>query len=291
MDRIRFIINPKSGSRRYSNLRDLITGGIDKSKFQVEISYTEAAGHATQLCLEALDDGVDFIAAVGGDGTINEVCRAMISTSATLAIVPIGSGNGLARHLGIPLNIDEAIRLINKKKVTKIDTAKVNDTPFVSIAGIGFDALVAKEFEKSRKRGFLNYFLISAGRFPGYKPKKYKLLFNDGTEITEQALLVCFANSNQFGYNTTIAPHARLDDGKLDICIVKKPRVFEMPLIARLLLIKRIDQSPLVQIIPSEGLTINRKKNSVVNIDGEAIKLKKKLVIKVNPLSLNVLIP
>lgn len=289
--RILFIANPFSGKKKKQDISKQIFSKLDGRRFDIEIKNTDSAGHARQLSRDAVKSRVDVIVAVGGDGTINEVASEMINSDTILGIIPRGSGNGLARHLGIPQTLPRALQLINECHSTKIDTATVNDIPFVSIAGIGFDALVAKEFAKSRQRGFITYFNVIAQHFLKYKPKKYKLIFDDHPPLTTRALFVSFANSNQFGYNTTIAPNAKLNDGKLDVCIVKKPELIEIPLIANLLLLKRIDRSEYVRIVQSKGLTVKRKKNRVVNIDGEAIKVGKALEVKINPMSLNVIIP
>lgn len=290
-NRILFIINPASGKRKKQDISNLIHEKIDADRFEINISYTESPGHASRLSKKAVDSGVDVIVAVGGDGTINEVASEMINSEVILGIIPGGSGNGLARHLGIPHDVPKALTLINECHSTKIDTAQVNGMPFVSIAGTGFDALVAKKFAKSQQRGFIAYFNIVTQYYFKYKPRKYKLLFDDHPSITLRALFISFANSNQFGYNTTIAPNAKLNDGKLDICIVKKPELIEIPVIANLLLLKRIDKSEHVSIIQSSGLVVKRKKKSMVNIDGEPVKTENTLHIKINPLSLNVIIP
>lgn len=289
--RICFIINPISGKKRIRDISKLIHSSLDNDRFDIEIKYTRAAGHAKQLSNEAVYDKTDIIVAVGGDGTINEVASEMINTDVILGIIPRGSGNGLARHLGIPRPVRRTLELINTGHFMQIDTATINNKPFVSIAGIGFDALVANEFAKNKQRGFLTYFNIIANRFMSYKPKKYQLKFDEGNTVETKAFFISFANSNQFGYNTTIAPSAKLNDGKLDICIVNKPAVFKIPRIANLLLLKRIDESEEVHIIQTTGLTVKRKKNRIVNVDGEPIRLSKKLSIKINPLSLNVIIP
>lgn len=286
-----FIINPISGGRRGLNLPTIINKGIDRSKFNIEIRHTEYAGHASEISKKLVKDGTDIIVAVGGDGTINEVASQMIDTKSILGVIPRGSGNGLARHLGIPRTAAKALELINLTHTTKIDTATINDKPFISIAGIGFDAFVAKQFTKSKRRGFFTYFKIIAENYHDYKPKKYNIKFNSGKTIDTEAFFISFANSNQFGFNASIAPNAKLNDGKLDICIVKKPFIVEVPLIANLLLLRRIDLSPHVEIIPSSGLIIEQTKNRVANVDGEAIKLGKKLNIQAKPLSLNIIIP
>ncbi len=289
--RILFIVNPISGWRRRRNLVQLINDHIDRNKYDITIALTKYAGHAIEISRDAVKDNYNVIVAVGGDGTVNEVASQMINSNSTLGIIPGGSGNGLARHLNIPLIATRAINLLNKGVESRIDTATVNGRPFISIAGIGFDALVAKKFAKSPRRGFLTYFRIAANEFMTYKPKKYTLSFDDGLYIKRRAFFIAFANSNQFGYNAKIAPNARLNDGKIDICIAQKPNVFQTPVVANLLLLKLIDKSPLMDIIPTTGVTIEQKKNRVINIDGEPVKISKKLTVKVVPSSLKVIIP
>ena len=287
---IRFIVNPFSGKNEHHHISEIIQSAVDLEKYEFEICLTEFAGHAQQLCREAVESGTNIVVAVGGDGTINEVASQVIHTKTILGIVPIGSGNGLARHLGIPLSVKKAIQLINKCNTAAIDTATINGKAFVSIAGIGFDALVAREFSKNGKRGFFSYLRIITKEYRSYKPKNYILKFDDGEEIKTSALFISFANSNQFGYNTSIAPHAKLDDGKLDVCIVQKPRILAMPLIANLLFLKQVHRSPFVEIIPASRLTVKRSSRGV-NMDGEAVKLKRNLTIEVNSLSLRIIIP
>jgi len=288
--KVLFIINPNSGKKKHHLLTQSIDQLMDKSKFEVEAVFTKYAGHAIELSRDAVKSGFDIIVAVGGDGTINEVAGQMIHTEVVLGIVPMGSGNGLARHLGIPRNVEKAVQLINQFDFSKIDTCMVNDTHFVSIAGVGFDALVAKYFAQGERRGFLGYFTVVANKYLKYKPKKYKLTFHNGRTIVTRALFIALANSNQFGYNTTIAPQARLTDGLIDVCIVKKPALISLPVVVNLLLLKRLDLSPDFNIIQAPHLTISRSKNREVNIDGEPKKLTRKLNIKINPLSLKVII-
>lgn len=290
MRRILFIINPNSAKRNRERIARAIESGIDHSIHEVSVVYTRSAGHAVTLSKEAVANKVDVIVAVGGDGTVNEVASQMINGSSILGIVPLGSGNGLARHLGIFRNIEKAIDLINKQNTSVIDTGYINGKVFVSIAGVGFDAFIAERFAIGTHRGFLGYFKIIANEYLNYIPQKYKLTFDDGTIITERALFVAFANSNQFGYNTTIAPNAELKDGLLDVCIVKKPQIYRIPLIANLLLLKRIDISPLVKIVKAKSLVVSRIDSTVVNIDGEAINLGKDMEVKINPLSLKIII-
>jgi diacylglycerol kinase (ATP) len=289
--RILFIINPISGKNKKEDVSKLILAKLEINRFDIEIKTTQSAGHARKISKEAVALNTDVIVAVGGDGTINEVASEMINSDSVLGIIPRGSGNGLARHLGIPQSFAKAVQLINDSHSTKIDTATLNDIPFISIAGVGFDALVAREFAKNPQRGFITYFNIITQRFFKYKPKKYKLIFDNNPEITTKAFFISFANSNQFGYNTTIAPSAKLNDGKIDVCIVKKPDLLDIPETANLLLLKQIDKSEYVRIVQTKSLIVKRKKNKVVNIDGEPVKVGKTLHIKIKPMSLNVIIP
>ena len=289
--RIHFIVNPISGRRRLSNIEDIIRKEVEIDKFELTISKTKSAGHASELSKEAVENKTDIIVAVGGDGTVNEVASQMIHSESILGIIPGGSGNGLARHLGIPFVPEKAIRLIVNGKTSKIDTGTVNKKVFISIAGVGFDALVAKLFSENKRRGFLTYLSLITQQFSRYREKKYTLEFENGEIITTRSLFISFANSNQFGYNTTISPNAKLNDGLIDVCIVKKPKFIDFPVILNLLLLKKIDQSPYVNIITTKSVLVKRSKNRFVNIDGEACKLKKKLNVKVNPLSLKIIIP
>jgi YegS/Rv2252/BmrU family lipid kinase len=288
---ILFVVNPISGHSQKEMFPDFVKAMLDHDQFNYRIEYTQYAGHGILLGIEAVNEGLDMVVAVGGDGTINEVARGLINSETTLGIIPSGSGNGLARHLNIPLNIEGALRLINSGKKSKIDTGIINGKTFVSIAGVGFDAMVADLFAKDGSRGFLTYFKIVATHFQGYNPEAYTIILDNQQEIKTSALFISLANSNQFGYNTTIAPQAELNDGLLDVCIVEKPNIFDMPLIINLMLLKMIHKSKFVQIYKAKSIEIKRTKNKVVNIDGEPIKLEKDLVIEVNPLSLNIIIP
>lgn len=290
MRRIVFIVNKNSVKKQNKSVDDAIAQKFNQNDNEVKIVYTEYAGHAEVLSKEAIQNGTDVIVAVGGDGTVNEVATPIINSGVILGIIPMGSGNGLARHLGIPRNIDKAIELIKNFNTTIIDTCTVDNKPFISIAGVGFDAYVAEKFSKGTRRGFLGYFSIVANEYISYKSEKYKLSFSGGEIMEVEALFIAFANSNQFGYNTTIAPHATLNDGLMDICIIKKPEIYKLPLIANLLLLRKLEMSPLVKIIKTSELNISRTRPGIVNIDGEAIMFDKDISVKINPLSLKIII-
>ena len=254
-EKILFIVNPISGHHDKSKFPSIVESLIDKDKYDYAISRTEYGGHAVELTQRAIKDGFDVIVAVGGDGTINEVATSMIGASQTFAVVPYGSGNGLARHLHLPLKVKNVItNVINKGVKSKIDTATVNDVPYISIAGVGFDALIADFFAKDPKRGFKTYAKLVTEEYPRFKPEIIRLVLDEMLEIECHPLFISFANSNQFGYNATVSPHASLNDGLLDVCIFKKPNLLEVAFAAERLMTHRIDRTKFVDIYKAKKI-------------------------------------
>jgi YegS/Rv2252/BmrU family lipid kinase len=292
MKKIIFLVNPKSGVNhsRKALLKDYAAQVLDAEKYTWEIIFSKSAGHLYELSKSAAENGADIIVAVGGDGTVNQVAKGMFGSSAVLGLVPAGSGNGLAHHLNIPVDIPASLEVINKAEEKIIDTCSVNGELFVSIAGVGFDALVAKKFAETKRRGFLSYLNIVTNEYTWYRPRKYKLNI-DGKIYKREALFVSFANTNQFGYNTIISPDASIEDGLVDVCIMKKVPLLLAPGIIGLLLTRKIDSSGYVEIIRAKEVCFTRRKNRPVNIDGEPVKLTPELTVKVNPASLRVLVP
>ena len=288
--KIVFIVNPVSGSIKRKLNEKLLEDHLDKSKFDWQILFTEFPGHAIELSRIAAQDHADIVVAVGGDGSVNEVTRGILGTDTILGIIPFGSGNGLAHHLQIPFQVGRAIHVIDRGKIQEIDTLSVNNKVCVSISGVGFDALVAKKYEEIKSRGFHTYFKIILQEYLRYKPKKYKLKI-DGKKMEVKALFISFANSNQFGYNAYIAPNARIDDGLIDVCIIKKVPLAHLIFLANLLFLKKIEKTKYIQIIQGKEIRLKRKKEKLVNIDGEYFKLSKKLHLEINPKSLKVIIP
>lgn len=289
--RIKFIVNPISGHHNKNKFPNLVDLYIDKTKYDYSIAFTEHVNHASELTLEAIKEGYEYIGAVGGDGTINEIAKCLINKDQTLIIVPQGSGNGLARHLKLPLRIERLIKeVVNNGTEVKIDTATMNDVPFLSVAGIGFDAQIADFFAKDPKRGFITYAKLITEIYPNFKPKNYKLILDDGRTIECKPFFITFANSNQFGYNAEISPKASVQDGLLDVCVFKKPNIIEAPLAATLLMTKNIDKSNFIEIYKTRTARVIRNEEEVVNIDGEAIFMGKEISVKVNPLSIKILL-
>jgi YegS/Rv2252/BmrU family lipid kinase len=290
LKRIVFIVNPASGVFSKENLGEIIQSKLDLTQYAPEIKLTEGPGHATDICRQQIQRGTEVVVAVGGDGSVNEVARGITGSEVAMGIIPAGSGNGLAHHLKIPISRKNAIDVINKGHVIKIDTGMVNDRLFVSIAGIGFDGLVAKRFEHAKLRGFVGYLRMVAEEYPKYAPRKYRLEFDDQV-INTRALFIAFANSDQFGFNTSIAPGAKIDDGLLDVVIVDKPQIIDLPILASLLYWRRIEQSKYITIIRTRELKIYTRSKRWINIDGDPGRLGGLITVGIRPLSLNVIVP
>ncbi len=283
-----FIINPISGGKSKEFVPELIREVIDKNMLEVEIVFTKAPEHATELAKEAALSGFNYAIAVGGDGTVNEISKGIIHTNTALGIVPFGSGNGLARHLGVPMNIRQSIEFINTAKVKSIDAGLLNGNLFANMAGTGFDAHIGKLFAEQKGRGFSTYIKTTLNEFINYKPKEYTLTI-DGTKYEKDAFLISFANSTQYGNNAHIAPTASTEDGLLDVCIMKSFPVVDMPALAIRLFNKSVDKSKYVEIIKGKDIKIERPSEDAVHLDGEPFFMGKNLDVKVLPNSLNVL--
>ena len=290
--RVLFVVNPASGPKNDSveEFAALVFKCLDTNLFDYQIKVTESEQHASELSHNAVVENTDIVVAVGGDGTVNEVARELIGSDTALGIIPAGSGNGLAHHLNIPFNPADAISSLNRGRILLMDTVSVNNVPFLSIAGIGFDALVADKFAGNLTRGLLTYLNIVSQEYYAYQPLEYKLTI-DGKKHTYKALFISFANSDQFGYNTTIAPAARVDDGLMDVCIVKKVPLFTIPFVAPLLFVRQVHRTPFVDIIQAKEVIVHTTKELIVNVDGEPVPMKGPLKFSLIPHSLKVVIP
>lgn len=213
-----FIINSRIGSKRLNAAEEAIANYFSTEKIKVE--KTKYGGHATDLCKQALLEQYSHVVAVGGDGTVNEVVQMIACTNITLGIVPCGSGNGLARHCGIPLTINEAVKNIRIGKQVCIDLGKANHVYFISNAGVGIDALVCNDIKHSTKRGLKMYMWYVTKRYLSYKPETYSITRDDQKTIQRRGFFLNIANGKEFGYGFQIAPEASLQDGMLDMIVV-----------------------------------------------------------------------
>lgn len=285
---ITFIINPISGTTKKKNIPSLIDEVFDDSQIKVEICRTEYAGHAQEIAANLSQKETEIIA-VGGDGTINEIINGIKDSGAIMGIIPSGSGNGLARHIGIPMNAKKAMELIKLGFTENIDLMHINGEFSANVSGTGFDALVAHRFHNSKSRGFLSYAKISIKEFFRFKPKNYEISI-DGKNYERKAFLLSFANSSQFGNNAFIAPKASLMDGLIDVCILKPfPLVASLGVFQRLMA-KTIHKSKYLEIIQGKSIQIKNKAN-IYHLDGDAREGDGALNIELFPNILKLIVP
>ena len=224
--KIKFIVNPVSGKGKQKGIEDSIKKNLDSKKYEYSVRFTERQGHAKELCKQAITDGYEAVIAVGGDGTVNEIASECIGKDTVLGIIPAGSGNGFAYHLGMKKNIKASILQLNNATIKIVDSCTANSMPFVNVSGIGFDAHIAHLFSKMSVRGFTSYVRLVLKECVLYPSKNYTIKF-DNQERKVNAFLISWANSSQFGNNAVISPESEIDDGYFEICIVKKlPRIF-----------------------------------------------------------------
>ena len=285
-----FIINPKSGVERQKEIKEAIEAHLDKVHYSHEILNTEFAKHGTVLAKEAARNGAYAVVAVGGDGSVNDVVQGLLGTNTLLAIIPKGSGNGMARTMRIPLDTNEAIKVINAGNIAAMDVAFANDKPFISNAGVAFDALISKKFAKSEKRGLMVYSWLVTKYMWLYKSWDWKIII-DGKEIKERAFMVNVANGKQFGYNFQIAPMASFTDGLLDIIIIRKfPKILG-GLIAARAMMGTLAKSPYVRHITGKEITISHPSLRLMQTDGDAHACEPSISFRIQQGAQKVIVP
>ena len=288
--KIRFIVNPISGTQSKETILKKINELIDRDKYDFEIIRTKFAGHATALSTKAVDERIDTVVAIGGDGTVNEVARGLVHTPTSLGIIPCGSGNGLARTLHIPIDPKASISLLNKDHSLCIDYGKINDIPFFCTCGVGFDAFISMKFADSGKRGPMTYVQNILTQYLTYKPDTYEVT-NEDTTIQHKAFLIACANADQYGNNAFIAPQASLVDGLLDVTILEPFTMLDIPSLTFRLFNKTIDQDSRIKTFRTKKVLIHRADPGVFHIDGDPVTGEKDLVVEVVPQGLNIIAP
>ncbi len=291
--KIRFIVNPASGaSWKRGDVDGLLKKHLDFSIYDYEIRFTEAPKHATQLATEAVESGVDIVVAVGGDGSVNEVAKGLIGTSTAMGVLPGGSGNGYAMHMGIGRRMKKAISIINGGKIHAIDTITLNGNPYVNLSGLGFAAKIAFDFKASKKRGFINYFLItmqSAFKFPF---QDYEISVDGGEFFQRKCLMLEVANSTSFGYNFQPAPLAKIDDGLIELVIANGIPKWKYFLSFPRMINGQIYKESYMENFSCKDVKIKIPENTYYHMDGEGAQTSEtELHYVIHPHSLKVIIP
>ena len=268
--RITFILNPISGTHSKKEIPALIEETLDAELYDHEIRFTEYAGHASEIAKEYADKGTDIVVAVGGDGTVNEVARSLVHTNTALGIIPCGSGNGLARHLCLPLDVKKAIAVLNKSQIESFDYGVINEQPFFCTCGMGFDAFISLKFAEAGKRGPITYVENVLKEGLKYKPETYEV--EDETGATKyKAFLIACANASQYGNNAYIAPGATMKDGEMDVIVMEPFDVLDAPQIAADLFMKTLGNNSKIKTFRTKKLRIHRKEPGAIHYDGDPI--------------------
>ncbi|MEA3445943.1 MAG: diacylglycerol kinase family protein [Bacteroidota bacterium] len=288
MYRLLFIVNPKSGTKKKEKLIGKIREVLKSEVIDFEIVQTQYAGHAKELASNAVKRNLSCIVAIGGDGTVNEVGTALIGSRTTLGIIPCGSGNGLARSLGISLNPIKALKQILSGNTISIDTINFGNHKFLNIAGMGFDARIAHAFANHGKRGLTSYIVVSIAEYFKYRPLSITIKAN-GQNIHEKPFVISFANSGQFGNNAYISPRASLTDGLIDISIIKPFPLYAVAGLVFALFTKRINKSKYYTSMQASKIKISSITSNEAHIDGEPIHVGQDFYVSIRPKSLKVI--
>lgn len=283
-----FIVNPISGTQGKKAILKWIDERLDRTLYEYEVVKTEYAGHATEIAANAVKEGIDIVVAIGGDGTINETARSLIHSNTALGIIPCGSGNGLARHLRIPMDPKAAIDILNENNQIQMDYGKINNIPFFCTCGVGFDAFVSLKFADSGKRGLLTYLENTLHESLTYQPETYEIENEEGT-VRHKAFLIACGNASQYGNNAYITPQASLTDGLMDVTILEPFTVLDVPSLSFQLFNKTIDQNSRIKTMRAKKIKIHRNKSGVFHYDGDPIMGNEDLEVEIVPHGLNVI--
>lgn len=283
-----FLINERSGTRRRYDVRELIRGACDWLEY--EIRPCNSKEELDGVIAGAARERFDVVYAVGGDGTVHEVAKRLIAMPLALGILPTGSGNGFARHVGLPSEPRASLLACRGGRIETIDTAKVNGLPFVGVMGLGFDAWIADRFAASTTRGLQTYVRVALRGYTTYQPEEYALSI-DGVETRGTAFVLAVANSSQYGNNARIAPLASLQDGVLDVVAIRRAPLWRAPAMIMRLFAGTLHRSGGVDAMQGREITIRRGSSGPAHLDGEPVTLPETLHVRIRPRSLRVLVP
>ena len=283
------IVNPISGGKDKKPVLEIIRKNFP-STINYEIIVWERPDQKDEIIRKIRERGYDIVIAAGGDGTINQVAQAILGSKSVMAILPLGSGNGLARHLNVPMNIKKALEVVGSGKEIAIDACTINSDRFFCTSGMGFDALVSKLFAKSSSRGLFTYFTLTLSNFFKYKPEMYQITV-DGVSFEVSAFLITVANASQYGNDAFIAPQADIEDGYLDVVVLKPFKLWQVGFIASKIMGKTLDTSNYVTIFKGKDIRIVRKTAGPVHFDGEPSEMGPELLYTIQQGAVRVLVP
>lgn len=287
MKKILFIVNPLSGGKDKKTIIQTINASVDGSRFAHSVVCTEYAGHATELARQA---DADIVVAVGGDGTVSEVAQGLIGTEKALGILPCGSGDGLALHLGISRNPRKALATLQDGVCQTMDCGEVDGRPFFCTTGVGLDAQVAWEFATAGKRGLWTYISLAWKIWQHFKPETYTLEI-DGQTYRFPAVFVTVGNANQWGNQARITSLASVQDGLLEVTVVLPFHTWEIPVLATKLLDGRAHTSRRTRMFRGRQVVIHREKEGPAHYDGDPCRKGTEIHVNIVPSALHVMVP
>lgn len=282
MKKLLFIINPISGGKDKRGFPGIVETHLDKSIYTNECVFTERPGHAYEIAKAAIEKDYYAVVAVGGDGTINEVASAIVQSKMPMGIVPCGSGNGLALSLGLSLDNKEAVKALKNFHPKAIDAGRVNGEWFFNMAGMGFDAHISHAFAELPSRGFVGYIRTAIREVLRYTPFLYDIYVDD-KHLQRVAFMVSIANSSQYGNNAHISPSASLEDGLLDVCVVKPFALWRFPGLVWRMFTKRAEGTSFLEIIKGKKIRIISKDNPKIHLDGEPKLMQGEIYVEIVP--------
>jgi YegS/Rv2252/BmrU family lipid kinase len=291
--RVLVLINPKSGMRNvFSGMRQAFDLYWESNAVDLYYQFTQSKEDGIAKASRAVERGVDTIIVAGGDGTISTISRVLVGTDTVLGVIPTGGGNGFARHFGIPLTVSKAVRALAHGRVQSIDVGLINGAPFFVTCSMAWDAAIARTFEKFPVRGILPYVFAGVHEFFDYQPQDVSVSLADGERLDfRKPVIFTIANLTQYGGGAVIAPHAKADDGMLELVVGEKkdfavilanlPRLFGGTL----------HKAPKIVTRSSEKLLVRRERPTPIQIDGEVVEAPEEIEIGVRPAALKVLVP
>lgn len=286
------IINPISGTGSKKSLPELLGRAYSDLPYELFLTYTKEAGHGYELARRAASKGYDHVIAVGGDGTVNEVARALRHTDTALGILPKGSGNGLARAIGLSMSAEKAIATLVSGRRLSIDCCEVEGIPFFCTCGLGFDAAVSKQFAEADTRGPMTYLQTMIKEYTHFVPDTYRVTLGEGEETLEtEAFVLVVANASQYGNNAYIAPEADLSDGLLDLALIRPFGPLEAPMVLGDLMRRRLGGNKYYSTQQTTQVCIERTHPGPVHVDGEPLELGTTIRVGLHPKALQVIVP
>jgi len=282
-----FLVNARSGPNRK---RDVVSLIRNHCNWQHEIVPCRSIAELDDVIESAISREIRAVFAVGGDGTVHEVAKRLIATDLALGVLPTGSGNGFARHLGLPMELRATLHACRGQRIETIDTATVNGTPFINMTGIGFDAWIADAFSSAGTRGLATYVRVGLRGFARYEAEDYELTV-DGITSRHRAIVIAVANASQYGNNARVAPLASMQDGILDVTLIERAPLFRVPMLAAQLFSGTFHRARGVTTLRGRAITVRRATAGFAHLDGEPVTLPELLTIAIVPRSLRVVVP